>query len=230
MMPAEKPRRHGCLFWGGIIAGILLLLVLIAGYAGYRYVRHAVNEYTDTKPLEMPTVQLSGTEITNLQKRVRNFDTAIKADKPAEPLVLTSDEVNALIAENNKSNSTLPPTRLYFSFNDDRVQAQLSVPTDSIGLRMLKGRYFNGSGDFALSVHNGRLMLTVKSLSVKGKPLPEQFMQSLRSENFAASWTNDVELNQALAKLQDVKIQNGKLIVVPKMNETNSAPQLQLGK
>jgi hypothetical protein len=225
----QKPRRHGCLFWGGIIAGILFLLAVLAGYAGYRYVRHLVYEYTDTKPLEMPTVQMSGTEITNLQKRVRTFDKALKEDKPVEPLILTADEINVLIAEATETNSR-SPVRLYFSFQEDRVQAQLSLPTDNFGLRMLKGRYFNGSGDFAMSVHNGRLKLTVKSLSVKGKPLPEAFMQSFRSENFADSWTNDPDFNQGLAKLQEVKIQNGKLIVIPKMHETNSAPQLELGK
>jgi hypothetical protein len=228
MTPAEKPKRHGCLFWGGIIAGILLLLALLAGYAVYHYAHHLVDEYTDTKALEMPAVHLSGTEITNLQKRVQNFDTAIKADKPVNPLILTADEINALIADSTKTNSSAP--RLYFSFNEDRVQAQLSVPTDGFGLRMLKGRYFNGSGDFALSLHDGHLMLNVKSLSVKGKPLPEQFMQSLRTQNFADAWTNDVELNQALAKLQEVKIQNGELIVVPKMQETNSALHLESPK
>ncbi|HEX4263793.1 MAG TPA: hypothetical protein VH597_05590 [Verrucomicrobiae bacterium] len=229
MAPAEKPRRHGCLFWGGIIAGILLLLALLAGYSGYRYIRHLVYTYTDTKPLEMPTVQMSGTEITNLQKRVQNFDTALKANKSVEPMILTADEINALIADATKSNSPTP-VRLYFSFNEDRVQAQLSLPTDGLNVRMLKGRYFNGTGDFAVSLHNGRLMLNVKSLSVKGKPLPDQFMQSLRGENFADSWTNDVELNQALAKLQEVKIANGKLIVVPRLNETNSAPNLESPK
>jgi hypothetical protein len=229
MAPGEKPKRHGCFFWGGIIAGILLLLALLAGYSGYRYVRHLVYTYTDTVPLKMPSVHLSGIEITNLQKRVQNFDTALKADKSVEPLILTADEINALIFDATKSNSPAP-VRLYFSFNEDRVQAQLSLPTDGVGVRMLKGRYFNGTGDFAVSLHNGHLVLNVKSLSVKGKPLPDRFMQSLRAENFADSWTNDVELNQALAKLQEIRIEKGKLIVVPKLNETNSTPNLESGK
>lgn len=229
-MPAEKPRRRrGCLFWGGIIAGVFLLFALLAGYSGYRYFRHLVYEYTDTKPTEMPAVELSGTEITNLQKRVENFDTAIKVDKPVEPLILTADEINALIARAAKTNSS-SPARLYFTFNDDRVHAQLSLPTDGIGLKMLKGRYFNGSGDFVVSLHDGRLMLHVKSLSVKGKPLPEQFMQSIRGQNFADAWTNNVDFDKALAKLQEVKIENGKLIVVPKISTSEAAPNLESGK
>jgi hypothetical protein len=227
-MPAEKTSRRGCLFWGGIIAGVLLLFVIIVGYAGYRYVRNLVYQYTDTKPLEIPAVHLSDTEITNLQQRIQKFDKAIEADKPVEPLILTANELNALIANESKTNPS--PVRLYFSLNEERVQAQLSVPTDGFGVRMLRGRYFNGSGDFAVSVHDGRLMLNVKSLSVKGKPLQEQFMQPLREQNFADAWTNDVEFNQALAKLRELKIENGELIVVPNKQELETTPKLELGK
>jgi len=229
MMPAEKPRRRGCLFWGGIVAAILFLFALLAGYAGYRYIRYLVYEYTDTKPLEMPAVQLSDSEITNLQQRVDSFDKAIKEGKAVEPLVLTADEINALIASNNKTNSQ-SPVRLYFSFNENRVQAQLSLPTDGLGLRMLKGRYFNGSGDFAVSLHDGRLMLNVKSLAVKGKPLPEQFMQPLRGQNFADGWTNNPDFDQTVAKLQEVKIEDGKLIVIPKAQSSEPTPNLESGK
>lgn len=225
MMPAEKKSGRGCLFWGGIIAAVLFLFVLLAVYAGYRYVKNLVVEYTDTKPLDVPVVQLSGTEITNLQHRVQSFDKALKQDKPVQPLILSADEINALIQEVTKTNPV--PVRLYFSFNDDRVQAQLSVPTDGFGLRMLKGRYFNGSGDFALSLHDGRLNLRVQSLSVKGRPLPEQFMQGMRTQNFADSWTNDADFNQAIGKLEEIKIEKGKLIVTPKPVEDRAAPTMQ---
>jgi hypothetical protein len=228
MTNPQKPAGHGCLFWGGIIAGILLVLALLAGYATYRYARHVVYQYTDTKPLEMPVAHLSDEEVTNLQQRVDNFDKALRKDKPVEPLVLTADEINAMIENANKTNPH--PVRLYFSFNDDRVQAKLSVPTDNFGVRMLKGRYFNGKGDFVVSLHDGRLMLHVKSLWVKDRPLPEQFMQSMRQQNFADSWTNDVELNKSLAKLREIKIEGGKLFVIPKMAETNSVAEPASGK
>lgn len=216
MMPTEQPRRRrGCLFWGGIAAGILLLLALLVAFATYHYVHHLVDEYTDTKPLEMPGIQMSHEELTNLQQRVDGFDKAIKEDKPVQPLILTADEINALIFNATRSN-TSSPVRLYFNFTNDQVHAQLSVPTDGIGLKMLKGRYFNGSGDFGMSLHDGKLTLKVKSLSVKNKPLPEQLMQSLRAENFADTWTNDTEFESALKKLQEIKIENDKLVVIPK--------------
>jgi hypothetical protein len=222
-MPVQKKAGHGCLFWGGIIAAVFVLFAILAAYAGFRYAKHLVYDFTDTKPIEVPAVQLSGAEITNLQQRVRNFDKALEVNKPVEPLTLNADEVNALIAQESKTNPS--PVRLYFSFDHDRVQAMLSLPTDGFGVKMLKGRYFNGSGDFAVSVRDGRLSLRVKSLSVKGRPLPAKFMESIRQENFAESWTNDVEFNEALAKLQELKIENGKLIVIPKPPAPEPAPK-----
>src|ERR1041384_6457145 len=138
----ETPKKsgHGCLFWGGIIAGVLLLFAVLLGFAGFYYVKHLINEYTDTKPISMPAVQLSDAEVKILRERVDTFDKAVKAGKHVEPLILTADEINALIAKNNKSAS---PILLYFNFNEDRVQAQLSLPLDGIGIGMLRGRYFN---------------------------------------------------------------------------------------
>jgi len=224
-MTGEKKTGHGCLFWGGIIAAILFLFLLLAAYGTFRYFKHLVVEYTDTKPLPAPVVQLSGAEITNLQQRIHGFDQAIKNDKPVEPLSLSADEVNALIAKEAKSNAS--PARLYFSFNSNQVQAQLSLPTDGTGVRMLKGRYFNGSGEFAVSLQNGRLNVNVKSLSVKGRPLPENFMVQIRMQNFADAWTNDVNFNQAIANLEEIKIENNKLIVIPKPHEAKPEPKLE---
>src|SRR3954452_3816894 len=186
MNAEQKKSGQGCLFWGGIFAAGLFLIPLLPAYAGFRYFKGMINRYTDTKPLAAPAVQLSGAEITNLQQRIHTFDVSIKSNNAVAPLILSADEINALIANEAKSNAS--PARLYFSFNSNQVQAQLSVPTDGFGVRALKGRYFNGSGDFAVSLHDGRLNVNIKSLSVKGRPLPDNFLQPLREQNFADGW------------------------------------------
>jgi len=71
------------------------------------------------------------------------------------------------------------------------------------------------------------LNVNVKSLSVKGRPLPENFMVQIRQQNFADAWTNDVNFNQAIAKLEEIKIENNKLIVIPKPPEAKPEPKLE---
>lgn len=229
-MTAEKKSGRGCLFWGGIIAAVLFLFILFAVYGTYRYLRHLVLTWTDTKPLPAPALTLSHSEVTNLQQRVHAWDDGLKHNQAVGPLTLTADEVNALIAADTRTSG--PPTRLYFSFNSNHVQAQLSVPLNGMFGHWLDGRYLNGSGNFAVSLHDGNLALRVKSLAVKGRPLPGKFMQPLRAQNFAGSWTNDPNLSDVMGKFQEIKIEDGKLMVIPKKREvpTNTQPELNLEK
>ncbi len=239
MNQVEKPKGRGCLFWCGIVAAFLFLLAILVGYGAYRFVRGAINDYTDTKPISMPGVQLSGAEFTNLQARVKSFGDAMQSNHPVGPLVLTSDEINSLINRSSTTNHG-PDVKFYFTFNEDRVQAQLSLPLSDLGISMLQGRYLNGSGDMMFSMNHGKVVLNVKSVSVKGKPLPEQWMQSIRTENFAATWTNNPDMGDAFSRVEAIHIQGGKMVIVPNTNpppvtapstnEPESAPKLEAGK
>lgn len=219
---AERKSGRGCLFCGGIVAAVLFLFLLLGVYGTYRYFKGLVMEWTDTKPVAAPAVQLSHSEVTNLQQRVHTWDDGLKHNLSVGPLTLTADEVNALVAAEAATNG---PARLFFSFNSNQVQAQLSVPLNGMFGHLLDGRYLNGSGNFAVSLHDGNLALHVKSLAVKGKPLPENFMQPLRAENFAEGWTNDPDLSEAIGKFQEIKIEDGKLTVIPKTRGPQAEPQ-----
>ena len=229
-MYTEKKSGRGCLFWGGIIAAVLFLLLLLTVYGAYRYAKHLIAAWTDTKPLAAPALQMSHSEVTNLQARVHAWDEGLKHNQPVGPLTLTAEEINALIAADTVTNG--PPARLFFSFESNHVQAQLSVPLNGMFGHWLDGRYLNGSGNFAVSLHDGNLALRVKSLEVKGRPLPENFMQPLRAENFAEGWTNNPDLGAAIGKFQEIKIEDGKLVVIPKKREskTDTQPELDLEK
>lgn len=227
MSPQPKASGRGCLFWGGIVVGVIFLCFLLAGIAGYCFVRHLVNTYTDTKPLTVAVTRLSDTQIKALRDRIRNFDRALTNGTPVQPLILTADEINALIAgQTTNSNAA----HLYFSFEKNLVRAQLSLSLDEFGIWLLRGRYLNGGGDFAVSLHESQLQLNIKSLSVKGQPFPDQFMQSIRSQNLAEGYTNDVNFNNALKYFQEIKIEGGKLFVIPKAQKPVTAPKLEAGK
>jgi hypothetical protein len=214
----EQPKKsgHGCLFWGGIIAAILLVLALFAGIAVYgvfRYAHGLVDQYTDTKPVTLPSVKLSDEEIRQLQERVKIFRRAVEDGKATEPLVINADEVNALLG----TNATAELHRyLYVTLDGDQAKAQVSIPADKLGISMLRGRYFNGDAAFAVALHDGVFEVNVTSLSVKGKPLPESFMAQIRHQNFADAWTNNPDFTASIGKLEDIHIADSKVVIVPK--------------
>ena len=57
----------------------------------------------------------------------------------------------------------------------------------------VKGRYFNGGAIFNATITNGELSVNVKSLTVQGKPLPENIMAQVRQNNFANSFNQNLK-------------------------------------
>jgi hypothetical protein len=141
------------------------------------------------------------------------FSRAIEDHRPVGPLVLTTDEANAWIQTDR--DWAFLKDQIYVAFTGTQLEARVSVPAESIGSRRLRGRYINAEGSFAVSLTNGQLRVNVQSLSAKGRPLPEFVMQHLRNRNLALAFTNATS-DAALSRLQDVRIEDGKLVIVPK--------------
>lgn len=208
-----KPRR-GCFFYGCISGAVLLVLVLGALWIGLRYVKNMVNSFTDSKPTELPTLQMAKAEIEQVKQRFEAFEQAVREQHATKPLVLTTDDINALIASSSGPQEL--KGKLYVSLEGDQAKGEVSVPLQDVGLRMFKGRYLNGSATFNLGFRDGVLIVTPQTLVVKGKPVPEVYMQEIRKQNFAASLTNQPAAAAVLQGLRDIHVKEGKVTIVPK--------------
>ena len=218
-MSEQPPKpRHGCLFYGCITGLVLLVLIAVGGLVTFHYAKKAitglVNNYTDSQPMELPAVQMSQTDIGKLKERWKGFEDAVRAGRPTPPLTLTADEINALIASGPDQKSI--KGKFYLSLDGDRVKGELSLPLQELGWKMVKGRYLNGSGTFNLSLQNGVLFLAPQTITVKGKPVPDMYMQGLRNANLAASLTNQPDASAVLQNLKEIQVKDGKLTIVPK--------------
>ena len=198
------------MFYGCLGTSIMLVVILVAAYLGFRY---AVERFTDTRPLPLPTTRFTVEQIQRLHARVVNFSSAVDDNRSAGPLMLTTDEANALIQTD--PNWAFLKDQIYVTFRSNLLDAQLSIPAEQLGSSRLRGRYLNANGTFTVALHDGQLQVNVQSISAKGRPVPENIMRHIRTRNFALSFTN-AEANVALGKLQDVRIEDGKLIIVPK--------------
>jgi hypothetical protein len=211
-----KPRR-GCFFYGCLTCVVLLGLVMGALLLGLHYVKKVVNRFTDTQPMALPTVQMPQDEVDKLRKRFEAFQAAVREQRPSSPLTLTSDDINALVASGTGREAL--KGKVYVSLEGDQLKGQVSVPLREVGLGMFKGRYLNGTATFGMSLHNGLLVVSPRTILVKGNPLPETFMQKLRQENLAAGIVKSPEAVAVLQGLEDIQVKDGKLVVVPKTRE-----------
>src|SRR4051794_26755443 len=148
--PPRPRKKHGCLFYGCLVSLILLVVGLVAVYLIYRAIVGWVDQYADTQPRPVPTVQLPAAEKKELEKRVEEFQESAKEGDEPEELVLTGDEINALIARDPELKG-----HVRVAIEGDKVKGELSL--GPIELPGAGKRFINGKGTFRVSLRNGTL-------------------------------------------------------------------------
>ncbi len=214
--PPPRPKKGGEFPWllFGCLGGVAVVVFL--AIAGYIVVRMAfsgiVDRYTDTEPMDLPQSEMPAEEYAALKERVDAFDAALEAGTATEPLELTAEDINALIA-NDPQWSELKG-RVHISINDDLITGDVSMPVDAL----LPGRYVNGSGTFDIFLRDGMLYVHLDALTVNGKALPDEFMSGLRSENLAAEYVREPGVQESLDRFESIEVSDGIIRVTPKVS------------
>jgi hypothetical protein len=217
--PYQQPRQRGCFFYGCIIATILMVMVLfligVGSYFLYRFVAHAIEQYTATAPQDLPKVEMPANQRESLKKRYEDFEKAVKEGKVVEPLVLTGDDLNVLIEEEPAFAEF--KGKVFLRIEGDKLKGQVSLPLEVFsqvpGLGMLKGRYLNGEADLKASLNDGVLIVTLDSMEVNGKRVPEEAMTNIRQENLAKDAYKNPKQAEVLRKLESLEIKDGKITI-----------------
>ncbi len=220
--PPVMPKQHGCFFYGCIIASILAVLFLILlgviTFFGFRFFMGLVNDYTSTTPRELPKLEMPEEQRQAVKKRFDEFRQAVNEGKPTETLVLTSDDINALIEEDPDLRG-----KAHVRIEGDEVKGEISFPLDKFGFN---GRYLNGEADVKATLTNGVLIVTLDSVEVNGKKVPEQFMQQLRQQNLVQDLYKDQKNAEMMRRLEKLEIKDGKITlkVLPKPDASAAKP------
>lgn len=223
-VPPQKPKGRGCFFYGCLTMVILFLVVAIGGYFAARaMVNSFVAKYTDTTPMELPIVELSKTEMEELDRRLATFKDGVEADKSVPALVLRADEINALIQRNAEMKS-----KVSIGFEDDQVKGKISLPLGEWNVpiirRWLKGRYLNGTAGLKPTLQNGVLIVTLQSVEVKGQAIPADILASLKNRNLAETFYSDSKTADVMSRLASIEIKDGKVTIKPRTKEGASPP------
>ncbi len=208
----QPPKQRGCFFYGCVIASVLaaLMVVLLAvvSFFLYRFTTKMVDEYTGTAPRELPVVKLTPEERATVKTRLLEFRAAVTAGTPTEPLVLSGDDLNALIEDDPDLKG-----KAFIKIEDDVIKGQISIPLESVGLKMFKGRYLNGEADIKALLISGVLIVTLDSIEVNGKRPPEEILQGIRQQNLAKDIYKDPKNAEMIRKLESIQIKDGKITI-----------------
>jgi hypothetical protein len=222
-----RPRQRGCFFYGCVIASVLTVLLIIAlalgAFVFYRFLSRTVEQYTSPTPRELPKVQITEDHRKEVVDRFQAFREGVKDGTASEPLVLTGDDLNALVEDTPELKG-----KVFFSVEGEKIKGQVSIPLSNIAgmdIGMLRGRYLNGEAEFKASLSNGILIVVLDSLEVNGQHLPDEAMANLRQQNLAKDATKDPKNAETIRHLESIEIQDGKIIIKPRPKATPKAEQ-----
>jgi hypothetical protein len=214
-----RPRQRGCFFYGCVIASVLtvlLILVLAIGaYMVYRALNRTLEEYTATAPRDLPKLQMPEDERKSVVDRFEAFRKAVKDQTATEPLVLTGDDLNALVDHVPELKD-----RVYFTIEGDKIKGQVSIPLSIfMDTSMTRGRYVNGQAEFKASLSDGVLVVILDSIEVNGKRPPEEAMANLRQQNLAKDLYKNPDNAEMVRRFKSLEIKDGKIIIKPRAKD-----------
>lgn len=203
----EPPKSRGCLYGCIFVVVGGLAMIMCAGIGGYMWFKGQVTKYTSPDPMVLPTVELGEAEMAALKKRTEAFGEAIdKGETPKEDLILTAEEINALIQQEDEMKG-----RVFVKIDDGQIEGDVSIPTDF--LPGGEGRFFNGKAKVDVSMDRGILIVIMTEAEVNGEKLPQEFIDAMAQQNLAKDIYNDPEAAKVLRNFDSVSIEGDKLIL-----------------
>ncbi len=223
--PVPPKKRRGCFFYGcitSLVVALVLVLVVVFGVSRVvSYVNAQIVLYTDTAPAPLPKSDLGSNELAQLEARVSAFGKALDAHTNTPPLTLTTAELNALLENATQVKLLKLNDRFYVSLQGDQIKAQISLPLgEYFKMPMIKteGRYLNGDAALGAVLTNSQISLDIKSVDVKGGPLPADYLA--RIQVFAAATMtniNDNPTNRAyFDHIESAEVKDGVLTIKAK--------------
>ncbi len=208
----EPAKSRGCFFWGCITSVVLAVLAAAGIGIGTHLLLKYAKGFTSEEPAEIPVYQPAEGEYEAVKAKIENFKNAVEGGTSGVELVLTGDDVNTLIALDE--NLVALKERAYVKIEDDKITVDVSMPLGEFP--GLSGRYLNGSATINAFMEAGVLFVGVDRIEVNGEPVPETIMEQLRNENLAKGLYEDKEKMEVINKVQDIRVEGGKLILVSK--------------
>jgi hypothetical protein len=201
--------------WGCLIGGCLSILLLaiiavgVAVYFAFNFYNTQIEKYTSATPAAIPMVEFTEEKIADVEKRVDSFKKSLEPGAQPEELVLTADDINALISKQEELKG-----HAYITIHDGEITGEISYPTD--GIMGAKGRYFNGEVTLSASMEDGVLIVKLEDAKVNGESLPEPFLDGLRNQNLAKDVYKDPENAELLRKFERLTIEDDRIILKPR--------------
>ncbi len=207
---AVPKKRRGCFFYGCLTTAIAVLLSLVAMYyVASKSIRHVVESYGSSAPLDIPRATLTIGDYQDVIVRLRAFKQQLSSGVKHDPLVLTEKDFNAVL----QHDSRFEGVPCAASLADGGLELRGSLPLEAFGYR---GIYLNGVVRIRPVEGSTPPELKIAQVLVGDKQLPSEVMQQLGEEDIAKAFAEDPELRDIWPQLTKAEIKDQQLLLYPR--------------
>lgn len=215
MSQSSRSSGKSCLLIGCSTLVVLAILGVIGVVLAWKWGPSMLTKrYTAEAPVALPEVKMAEPDFDALTNRVADFAMAYVFSNAAT-LTLSEPEMNALIVH-NKDNPKLKD-RLRVHLKGDEITGEFTVPVEEMASQMnwesLKGRHFNGSAGLRVSLIETNLNVSIQSLSLNGRPVPDFLYAKIRGKNLALEVAKNPKTGEFFERVQSVTIKDSKLVI-----------------
>jgi len=218
--PANPVKSRGsCLLYGCLTFAVVMIVLVVGSVLSiYWTVQGQFNKYTSDQPAELPSVEYTDEEYAALDERITTFKDAIGEEGTSQEIIFTTEELNALI-----SRSPELKDKIYIDISDGQVSGEVSLPIDF--LPGGKGKYFNATASFNVSLENGILIVTLADATVNGEKVPQPILDGLARNNLAGDAYQDPEMAGMLRRIDSLTIEEDRIILKTRQSADSDKSQ-----
>ncbi len=205
-LPPVPAKKKGGALLGCLGAVVFFFALLLCGGAGaYWYFAEQLETFTASAPVELPVVEYAPEKIEKLEAEIETFRQSLEAPEAQhQELVLTADDINALISRNEVLRG-----KLHVNIVEGQVIGDVSVPTDSIPGG--EGRFFNAKVRFDVSLEEGEVVILLASAEVKGREVPKPIVDAMAGQNLAKDLYKNPEAAQWLERFESITFEEDRV-------------------
>ena len=214
-------KTAACCGFGCLAVLVISVVAVIGAMAwGKKTVGEFADKYTSEEPVRIEMPVLSEQQVSDATTRFDQFVADVSAGNGGQPLVLSESDINALFSGHPKF-SALAKSAVA-SIENDQLTVQSSFDIDAMGIPFpgfiadkVKGKYFNGAITVEVTTIGGQPAVFIQDIAAGDAPIPQIFIDSLKTENLLQNQNSDPDMRKVLEKLEEIKIENNQLVIVP---------------
>jgi len=209
--PPPRRRRYRWVLYTFLgLVGFVLVGGVLAIVGLQWMVKSFVRDYSEAQAQVLPQVDNPAQKVDVFTQNVIDFKRALDTQHTTGPLVLTDDDLNALIQKNDQIKNWLCCV-----IQSNQLAIRFSLPVGVLLKGQYPGRFLNGVAHLHVSLDESLLNIRVVSIEARGKSLPKLLVNFIRKQNLAKQANANPDFSQILPALDKIEIQDEKINIHP---------------